>query len=88
MSTLEGSPLFLANGRFRMGTALLLLVLFGLLMGYGGNLIWWMRTGDASFLERPYPVLFCTYHLLTAMAMFKDQAAALARGHVTEEESS
>jgi two-component system LytT family sensor kinase len=70
MSTLEGSPLFLANGRFRMGTALLLLVLFGLLMGYGGNLIWWMRTGDASFLERPYPVLFCTYHLLTAMAMY------------------
>jgi len=53
-----------------MGTVLSLHLGFGLLMGYGANLIWWMRTGDASFLERPYPMLFGSYHMLTAMAMY------------------
>ena len=70
MSTAARSPLFLPSGRFRPGTALLLLVGFGLLMGYGANLIWWMRTGDASFMERTYPVLFGSYHMLTSMVMY------------------
>lgn len=61
--------LFLPNGQFQMGTLLLLHVGFGMLMGYGARLIWWMRTGEAFFTGRPYPLLFGAYHLLTAMAM-------------------
>ncbi|MEZ4740017.1 MAG: histidine kinase [Flavobacteriales bacterium] len=64
-----GSPLFRHDGRFRIAAAMLLHTGFGLLMGFGANLIWWMRTGDASFTDRPYSLLFASYHALTAAAM-------------------
>ncbi|MBX2979418.1 MAG: histidine kinase [Flavobacteriales bacterium] len=70
MSTTTRPPLFLPDGRFRTGAWLLLHIAFGLVMGYGNNAIWWVRTGEAEFLFRPYPLLFASYHALTAMAMF------------------
>jgi two-component system LytT family sensor kinase len=69
MSAASRSLLFLPDGRFRMGAALLLHIAFGLVMGYGNNTIWWIRTGEADFLFRPYPLLFAGYHALTAMVM-------------------
>lgn len=64
------SPLFQRNGRFRDWTAILLHVGFGVLMGFGANFIWWLRTGDAtSLLRRPYSLYFSSYHLLTAVVM-------------------
>jgi two-component system LytT family sensor kinase len=63
------SPLFKRDGRLRIGAAVLLHVGFGLFMGFGAKLIWWMRTGDTSFTDRPYSLLFASYHALTAVAM-------------------
>lgn len=64
------SSLFQRDGRFRNTTAVLLHVAFGVLMGFGANFIWWMRTGDASsLLHRPYSLYFGSYHLLTALVM-------------------
>ncbi|MEZ4757567.1 MAG: histidine kinase [Flavobacteriales bacterium] len=63
------SPLFAPDGHFRSIAAVMLHVGFGVLMGFGANVIWWLRTGDASFTERPYPLLFASYHMLTAGTM-------------------
>ncbi len=63
------SPLFAPDGHFRSTAALLLHVGFGVLMGFGANVIWWLRTGDTSFTERPYSLLFASYHMLTAGTM-------------------
>lgn len=63
------SPLFATDGRFRNTAAVLLHVGFGVLMGFGANVIWWLRTGDTSFTERPYSLLFAAYHMLTAGTM-------------------
>jgi hypothetical protein len=63
------SPIFKRDGRLRIGAAVLLHVGFGLFMGFGAKLIWWMRTGDTSFTDRPYSLLFASYHALTAVAM-------------------
>lgn len=63
------SPLFAADGHFRSNAAVLLHVGFGVLMGFGANVIWWLRTGDTSFTERPYSLLFASYHMLTAGTM-------------------
>jgi hypothetical protein len=63
------SPLFAPDGHFRSTAAVLLHVGFGVLMGFGANVIWWLRTGDTSFTERPYSLLFAAYHMLTAGTM-------------------
>ncbi|MBL7946132.1 MAG: histidine kinase [Flavobacteriales bacterium] len=61
--------LFLPGGQFRMGTVLLLHVGFGLLLGLGTNVIWWMRTGDAAPMVSVYSFLFASYHAITAFTM-------------------
>lgn len=61
--------LFLPGGQFRMGTVLLLHAGFGLLLGLGNNVIWWMRTGDAAPMITVYSFLFASYHAITAFTM-------------------
>lgn len=61
--------LFLPSGQFRMGTVLLLHAGFGLLLGLGNNVIWWMRTGDAAPMITVYSFLFASYHAITAFTM-------------------
>ena len=61
--------LFLPGGQFRIGTVLLLHKGFGLLLGLGANVIWWMRTGDAAPMVSVYSFLFASYHAITAFTM-------------------
>ena len=67
----SGTPvsLFLPGGQFRIGTVLLLHKGFGLLLGLGANVIWWMRTGDAAPMVSVYSFLFASYHAITAFTM-------------------
>ena len=61
--------LFLPGGQFRISTVLLLHAGFGLLLGLGANVIWWMRTGDAAPMVSVYSFLFASYHAITAFTM-------------------
>ena len=70
-STGTRSRLFQRDGHFRLGTALLLFVGFGLFMGFGSNVTWWLRTGDFAYVITPYAFLFSTYHALTALTMHR-----------------
>ncbi len=63
------SALFRPDGHFRIGTVLLLHAGFGLLMGYGANVIWWVRNGGASDAISSYAFFFSAYHVLTALTM-------------------
>jgi hypothetical protein len=70
-STGTRSRLFQRDGHFRLGTALLLFVGFGLFMGFGSNVTWWLRTGDFAYVITTYAFLFSTYHALTALTMHR-----------------
>ncbi|MGV3637290.1 MAG: sensor histidine kinase [Flavobacteriales bacterium] len=61
------SLLFLRDGHLRPGTAVVLFVGFGLFMGFGSNVTWWLRTGDFSYVISTYAFLFSAYHALTAL---------------------
>jgi two-component system LytT family sensor kinase len=74
------SLLFQREGHFRLGTSLLLCLGFGLLMGFGSNVTWWLRTGDFSYVITTYAFLFCIYHALTALTMHLVVLRALGRG--------
>lgn len=80
-STTTGSRslLFHHEGHFRLGTTLLLCLGFGLLMGFGSNVTWGLRTGDFSEVITSYAFLFCTYHALTALTMHMVVLRALGR---------
>jgi len=44
---------------------------FGLFMGFGSNVTWWLRTGDFSYVISTYAFLFSAYHALTALTVHR-----------------
>lgn len=66
----RGSLLTGPDGRFRPGAWIALHIGFGLLMGFGIRVIWWLRTGEGITLDGTiYSLQFGTYNTVAVAAM-------------------